>query len=181
MATFPDLDRFIEDTTEDDTLTLPIGGREYTFRASLLPFGRALQIQKLREESNRILAARVSGETYQPSEAFDEELKGFDEQGLYLDVIGDEMREKLIADKVPFPTVLHVGSTLVAWLMYGEANALRVWTRGQLEDDDSRPPANASDSSSPPTTSRSGSTKKKRRKRKGKGSRGATTSSAGRS
>ncbi|WP_410652125.1 hypothetical protein [Amycolatopsis sp. cmx-4-54] len=181
MATFPDLDRFIEDTTEDDTLTLPIGGREYVFRASLLPIGRALEIQKLREESSRILAARASGATYQPSDAFNEDLKAFDEQGLYLDVLGDEMREKLIADKVPFPTVLHVGTTLVAWHMYGTENALRVWTRGQMEDDDSRPPADASGSSSPPTTSRSGSTKKKRRKRKGQRSRGATTSSAGRS
>ncbi|AUI56776.1 hypothetical protein [Amycolatopsis sp. BJA-103] len=181
MATFPDLDRFIEDTTEDDTLTLPIGGREYTFRASLLPFGRALQIHKIRDEASRIMAARAAGATYQPAPGFTEDLKGLDERELYLEMLGDKMREKLIADKVPWPTVLHVGGTLLAWHMYGEAMARQVWTRGRVEEDDSRPPAEPSGSSSPPTTSRSGSTKKKRRKRKGKRSRGATTSSGGRS
>lgn len=178
MTIFPDLDRFTEDTTEDDSLTLPISGREYVFRADLLPFGRALEIQKLREETARSMRARAAGDDFEPSPEFVEDMSTFDERRLYLDLIGETMRAQLIADEVPWSTVLHIGATLLSWHMYGKQIALRVWTRGKLEEGDSRPPAKASGTSKARTTSRSGSTKKTPRKPK-PGSRGATTSNGG--
>ena len=180
MATFPDLSNFVADTT-DDGLTLPIRGRDYTFHSSL-PFGRALQVQKIRAEASRLFDARLKGEENPaPSPDFLTAMADYDETETYLDLIGDEMRAKLIADEVPWEDVLHVGATLLAWHMNGEAVALRVWTRGKLEDADNRPPAEAPGSQSTArTTSRSGSTKKTSRKPAARTTRGATTSTAGR-
>jgi hypothetical protein len=177
VTTFPDLSNFQADTT-DDGLTLPINGTEYTFH-SKLPFGRALQIQALRAEAERIVKARLAGEPAAvPSAEFLERMADYDETEIYLGLIGDEMRERLVADQVDYEKVLHVGATLLAWHLNGEAVARRVWTSGK-EADENRPPAEASGTSTARTTSRSGSTKRKPRKRKPRNTPGRTTSTAG--
>jgi hypothetical protein len=178
VTTFPDLRQFQDDTT-DDGLTLPINGREYTFH-SKLPYGRALQVQALRAEADRIFRAQLAGEATPEMFAESvERLGDYDETAIYKDLIGDEMQAQLIADKVDYETVLHVGATLLAWHLNGEAVARRVWSFGK-EADPNRPPAKASGTSTARTTSRSGSTKNKPRKRKPRNTPGRTTSTGGR-
>jgi hypothetical protein len=183
VTTFPDLARFQDEAdTTGDTLTLPVNGKEYTF-GSNLTFGRALEFEAMRAEGQRMLAAKAAGkaESYEPSDEFVERMKKFDEKALYLELIGDDMREVLLADKVLWQTVLHIGATLYAWHMTGKAVALTVWTRGKLEAADVRPPAKSSGSSKARTTSRTGSAKTTPRKPAPRATRGQTTSTAGRS
>jgi hypothetical protein len=183
VTTFPDLARFQDEAaTTGNTLTLPVAGREYTF-ASNLTFGRALEFEAMRTEAQRMLAAKAAGKakTYKPTDEFVKRMETFDEKKVYLELIGDEMQEVLLADNVLWQTVLHIGATLFAWHMTGKAVALQVWTRGKLEDSDIRPPAKSSGSSKARTTSRTGSATTKPRKPAVRATRGATTSTAGRS
>lgn len=183
MTTFPDLDQFQSDATQD-SLTLPIGGKTYEFR-SVLPFGRALQLEKIRAEGRRMLAEQQAADAegrepnLEPSPEFLKQFEDVDQREFYLELIGDDMQQVLIADRVPYETVLHIGATLYSWHLAGETAALRVWTRGKLEDSDVRPPAGSPGKSGGPKTSPSGSTTTKRRASRPRQSSGRTTSTAG--
>lgn len=179
MTTFPDLAAY-EDEATTEPLVLPINGKQYSFSASI-PMARGIHIMRLREEMRRADKARQAGETYEPRRDLD--LNDTEEVDLYLDLIGDEQRAAMEADGVSFQQMTHVGATLFAWHLVGRDMALRVWTRGRLEDDDVRPPEQeGSESSDPPKTSPSSSTKAKTKPSatsRGRRSRGATTSSGG--
>lgn len=200
MTTFPDLSAY-EDETTDEHLVLPINGREYRFSPSI-PMSRGIWITRVREESRRygdaIRDARAKLtkqldrdptsdelrrhlDTHGPKPRSDLDMTDAQELDLYLDLIGDEQRAAMEADGVTWQQLIQVGSTLFAWYIAGRDAALRVWTRGKIEDGDVNPPAEPSAPSGQPRTSPSSSTKTKRANSNSSKtrSRGATTSSAG--
>ncbi|OZM73971.1 hypothetical protein CFN78_06700 [Amycolatopsis antarctica] len=187
MTTFPDY-RHFEDETTNEPLVLPVHGVEYSFSASL-DLGTALEFQVMRAEMQRYVEDRQQAEAekrpyrFTPSQKLVDQLNGTDENELYMALIGDEMKQKLIDNKVSFPVMLHIGATLFAWHMNGSQVARHVWTRGKLEEGDVSPPAGSTGVSRPSKTSPRSSSPKKPRNSKAAAarSRGATTSNAGRS
>lgn len=179
MTTFPDLEKF-QSEVHHDTLTLPVGGKKYSFVGSL-SIERGLQFQQMREEGRRILEAAQNNEKYEPSQQVRELLDALDGNNLYLELIGDDQLAQLKADGVDYDTMIHIGVTLYSWYVAGESVAKRVWTRGTLEDDDVRPPAKSSATSARPRTSPKKSTTKQRNGSAPRRTRGATSSSGGNS
>jgi hypothetical protein len=179
VTTFPDLDQATAEAT-GEALTLPIHGKPYTFPMAL-SIERGLQFHRMREEGRRMVEAAKNNETYEPDEDLTRIVDELDGVELYLDLIGADQLAQMKDDGVDYPTMLHVGTTLYAWYVAGDAVARRVWTRGSLEEGDVRPPAESSANSARPRTSRSSSTKKKPNASKPRRTRGATSSTGGNS
>lgn len=182
MSTFPELDASLGEAN-GDTLSLPIGGKNYEFTASI-PMERGIQIARMREETARLLKAKANDPEAEVTvrDATRDELDDESELQLYLDLIGEDMRQRMADDGVSWPDMLRVGSTLFAWHFSGEAAARIAW---QAKPGDADPPAEPPASSGDPKTSQSTSTKKKTAgsaaKGKAKASGSATTSTAGHS
>lgn len=146
---FPDL-RKLKQETNRDTLDLPIGGKTYTFTASI-PIDTGIRIARMQEESLRFARAMEKGEAADFSM---ELLDDVEETKLYLDLIGEKNLAEMKADGVSWPECKQVALTLLAWHMVGANAALASWG---VEEANPNPPARRS-SSKTRTTSRSSST-----------------------
>lgn len=171
MTTFPELTDSVAEAS-GEPLRLPYKGTTYEFTGDL-SIKRALEFNMMRAEGQRMLAAELAGEEYD-STAFREQFKTFDQETMYLELIGDENLELMKANGLKYSEMVHFGLTLYSWHMVGSAAALRTWTK---QDGDDRPPVEGSGTSKARTTSRTGSTTKT--SRKPAASHGKITSRAG--
>lgn len=113
---FKDLDQFL-----DDTLTLPVGGKNYVIEPVDAVLGLRLQ---------RILEVT---EDAQNDNADEEDIKGMvsdaEELDLYPDVLGD-VYQQLLDDGVSFTRLRLVAVTAILWNVHGEEIAAEYWAAG---------------------------------------------------
>lgn len=116
MAKLKALDEFF-----DDTLTLPIGGREYTIPAPDAETGLLCQ---------RLMQAGVAAAAGQQTDLSDlAELDDDQETDLYKRCLGP-VYDQLIADKVSWPRIKHAGITAFLWVAADLETAMRYWEAG---------------------------------------------------
>lgn len=171
MATFPDLSSFDHYMSEVEgrSLTLPIRGREWTWRAGQLTMWAMLKVQHVQRETVRIHAALVAGEDVDREQLI---LTDDEDRRLSREVVGEQRAAELIDAGITLDEYNLVVRTLITWHVNGETAALAVWT-GAKEDKPADPPARAA------STKTAGSSKTTRPKTTA--SRGTRSSNTGRS
>ncbi|GAB3471964.1 DUF7426 family protein [Actinophytocola sediminis] len=168
MATFPDLSSFDHYMSEVDggTLTLPIRGRDWTWRAGELSMWAMLKIHHVQRESARVLAAIAAGEPRDPGQLI---LDDADDARLSREIVGDARAAELVEAGATVAEYNHIVRTLLSWHVSGEAAALATWSRTGKETKPD-PPARAASTK----TAGSSTTRKK-----ATGSRGTRSSRTG--
>jgi len=136
MATFPDLssvDHFLAETSEPGgeaaTLTLPIRGRQYTWRAGELSLWAMLKMRRLDEQIAEAGRKAAAGEPYASEIA----LTTVEQRRLDRDLIGEENLASMAEDGVMWPEANHVAATLLTWHLRGHDAALAVWSMKDRE------------------------------------------------
>ncbi|MEV6154914.1 hypothetical protein AB0L53_31695 [Nonomuraea sp. NPDC052129] len=122
-AAFKDLDSFF-----DPTLKLPVGGKTYVVPPPSAEVGLLCQ---------RLMQASIAA---QAGQAVDEDglnelaevvLNDEQEKDLYQTILGAAWDE-LLADKVAWPKVQHVGQTALIWVAAGLEAAAKHWESGPM-------------------------------------------------
>lgn len=168
--TFRDLDEFF-----DDSLRLPIGGKEYVVPSPNAETGLWCQ---------GMLAAGVAVHAGRQPEGI-AELDDEQENNLYQRVLGPVWGE-LQADGVPWTRIRHAGITAFLWAAGNEDLASAFWEsggRGEAPAPNRKARRTASTASATSTRSRgstNGTTSASTRRTAANGSRGATSSRTGR-
>lgn len=129
MPTFPDLctlDHWQKAVDADaQTLTLPVRGREYTWKSSGLLMRSMLQLRQLDEQTRTIAAKLAAGTAIDPADVV---LSDTDEQQLGEDLIGADNLAQMADDGVTWAEVQHVVMVLMAWYLHGEEAARGLWS-----------------------------------------------------
>jgi hypothetical protein len=169
MATLPDLSTFDHwaGETGGATLTLPIRGKSYTWRAGDLSLWAMLTLRRL-DEKAREIADKVARD--EPVDDLEIALTDAEQKRLDLDLLGDQL-DRMTEDGVRWPEALHVSATLLTWHLRGHRAAVDAWAR-KNEERPADPPAPAAS-----TTTAGSSTRKKTPARARSG--GATSSRSG--
>ncbi|ALG07672.1 hypothetical protein AOZ06_13135 [Kibdelosporangium phytohabitans] len=155
----------------------------YSFPVALsFELGRKMRV--LQSEIRRFERAKKTDSEYTVKDTDREWITETELHEVYLQLIGEPMMERLKADGVTWPEVLHIGETLFAFHQVGLEAALLVWqlADGDSIEGDASPPADPpkTTSRSPRrTTSQSTSTKKKRSATNARRSNGTTSSTRG--
>ncbi|MFF0894741.1 hypothetical protein [Streptomyces sp. NPDC003278] len=102
----------------DDSLTLPVGGKNYRVPPPSAATG--LRVQAIMQ------AAAVAADGGQIDEAV---LRDAAERDMYLDVLGDAHGE-MVADGVSWPTLKHCAITAMVWIVQNREAAERFWNSG---------------------------------------------------
>ncbi|HEU5475715.1 MAG TPA: hypothetical protein VFV67_34170 [Actinophytocola sp.] len=172
MTTFPDLadiGHFLQEA-DGETLTLPVRGKNYTWRAGAITIRANLRLQQARAGIETIQRKLAAGEKVDPTV---ELLPGVDEDEFAADLIGQAVIDQMAADGVMLDELQHIGLTLMTWHLSGEAAARAMWLGQVAAEGDADPPARGSGS----TRTAGSSTRKPARA----GSAGQRSSRAGRS
>ncbi|QFY09644.1 hypothetical protein GBF35_25975 [Nonomuraea phyllanthi] len=120
MAKLKALDEFF-----DDTLTLPISGKEYTIPAPDAETGLLCQ---------RLMQAGVAAANGQAADLSDlAELDDDQETDLYRRCLGT-VYDELLADKVTWPRIKHAGITAFLWIAVDLDAAMKFWDAGGLPE-----------------------------------------------
>jgi hypothetical protein len=170
MATLPDLTSFDhwQAETNGRTLTLPIRGNEYTWRAGELSMWAVLKMRHVQQVTAQVQADLAAGREVDKQRVI---LTDEEDARLTNDLLGDQ-REKMLVDGVRAAEWGHIVRTLINWHLSGEKAARVYWARVQGEEAPADPPACAA------STKTAGSSKTTRRTT---GSRGTRSSNTGRS
>lgn len=158
MTTFPDLqdlNLFLQEAN-DVTLTLPVRGKEYTWRAGAITIRANLRLQQARAGLAAIQRKLAAGE---PADANLEILPDVDEDEFAADLIGEATIEQMAADGVTVVELQHIGLTLMAWHLQGEDAARAMWVGEMAGGADADPPVQG-----PGSTKTAGSSTRKPRK-----------------
>ncbi|MEV0149681.1 MULTISPECIES: hypothetical protein [unclassified Nonomuraea] len=116
MAKLKALDEFF-----DDTLTLPVGGKEYTVPAPSAETGLLCQ---------RLMQAGVAAANGQETDLTDlANLDDDQETDLYRRCLGP-VYDELRADKVTWPRIKHCGVTAFLWIAVDVDAAMKFWESG---------------------------------------------------
>ncbi|MGI5252772.1 DUF7426 family protein [Actinacidiphila glaucinigra] len=102
----------------DDTLTLPIKGREYVVEAPSAEIG--LRTQAL------VQAAAIAADGGRTNERI---LADAAERDMYADLLGDT-HARMIADGVKWPALKHAALTTMVWVVQDREAAERYWNAG---------------------------------------------------
>lgn len=156
MAKLKALDEFF-----DDTLTLPVGGKEYTIPAPDAETGLLCQ---------RLMQAGVAAAAGQQTDLSDlAELDDDQETDLYKRCLGP-VYDQLIADKVTWPRIKHCGVTAFLWIAADLDTAMKFWDAGGAPE--ALAPTRAASEAAASTTRSRGSTSGTSRSRQAQKSRG---------
>jgi hypothetical protein len=138
VATLPDLSSFTQflDEATEETLTIPIRGKQYTWKAGDLSVTAMLLIQRV-EATYREIAAKLAAD--QPIDPTLVVLTDAEDQRLMRELIGEATLGRLADDGVKWHELQHIVSTLSTWHLRGEQAAREKWARGEGEPE--RPPA----------------------------------------
>ncbi|MDP9843250.1 DUF7426 family protein [Streptosporangium lutulentum] len=139
MAKLKALDAFL-----DTTLTLPIGGKEYTIPAPSAETGLLCQ---------RLMQAGVAAANGKQADLAD--LDDGEELDLYQRCLGP-VHGELLADKVSWPVIKLAGVTAFLWIAADLDTATRYWESGGSPEAQAPDPATSSAAAS--TTKSRGST-----------------------
>ncbi|UQN29483.1 DUF7426 family protein [Brachybacterium kimchii] len=116
MSAFKDLDQFL-----DDSLVLPINGKDYRIPAVSAQLG--LKLQRILEVTEDAQNNRASDEDVQELISDAEELE------LYPDVLGDAYDE-MLSDGISYPRLRLAAITAILWNVHGEDMAAEFWAAG---------------------------------------------------
>jgi len=145
----------------DDTLTLPVGGKEYTIPAPDAETGLLCQ---------RLMQAGVAAAAGQQTDLSDlAELDDDQETDLYKRCLGP-VYDQLIADKVTWPRIKHCGVTAFLWIAADLETAMKFWDSGGAPE--ALAPNRAASEAAASTTRSRGSTSGTSRSRQAQKSRG---------
>lgn len=156
MARLKALDEFF-----DDTLTLPVGGKEYTVPAPSAGTGLLCQ---------RLMQAGVAAANGKETDLTDlAELDDDQETDLYKRCLGP-VYDQLLADKVTWPRIKHCGVTAFLWIAVDLDAAMKFWDAGG--NPEALAPNRAASEAAASTTRPRGSTSGTSRSRQAPRSRG---------
>ncbi|MFF0770981.1 hypothetical protein ACFYUK_19000 [Nonomuraea wenchangensis] len=159
MAKLKALDEFF-----DDTLGLPIGGKEYVIPAPDAETGLLCQ---------RLMQAGVAAAAGQETDLSDlADLDDDQETDLYRRCLGP-VYDQLLADKVTWPRIKHAGVTAFLWIAVDLDAAMKYWESGG--DPEALAPNRAASEAAASTTRSRGSTNGTSRSRQGQRSRGKSS------
>ncbi|SDL73099.1 hypothetical protein SAMN05421874_12822 [Nonomuraea maritima] len=168
MASFKDLDEFF-----DPTLPLPVGGKTYVIPPPSAEVGLLCQ---------RLMQAGVAAHSGQAVDAeglnqlAEVVLDDDQEKDLYQRILGP-VWDQLIADKVAWPKILHVGQTALIWIAAGMEPAAKHWESGSAMGEAEAPTRTAASAATSTRTrgSATGTTRKTASRQKATGSPGKSS------
>lgn len=154
MTTFPDLrtlDHFNQETSGAATLTLPIGGRDYTWTVAMLSIRAGMYLQQARVQIEALTAqitearaAAVKAGLPPGSAVIDpdtEILADVSAEEFDTELIGADKIAQMAGDGVKWAELQFVGVVLLAWHLNGTAAARDMWLGGQDKPDPKAPKA----------------------------------------